>query len=59
LQEILEGLGDDKKIAREVSAAGDDAKAAEARANEVPIVKFVNLVLQQAVFADRRRGYSL
>ena len=47
--EILKELGDDKKIAREVSAAGDDAKAAEALANEVPIVKFVNLVIQQAV----------
>jgi len=47
--EILKELGDDKKIAREVSEAGEDAKAAEALANEVPIVKFVNLVLQQAV----------
>ena len=46
--EILKELGDDK-LAKEVSAAGDDAKAAEALANEVPIVKFVNLVLQQAV----------
>ncbi len=46
--EILKELGDGK-LAKEVSAAGDDAKAAEALANEVPIVKFVNLVLQQAV----------
>jgi type IV pilus assembly protein PilB len=46
--EILKELGDEK-IAKEVSAAGDDAKAAEALANEIPIVKFVNLVLQQAV----------
>ena len=46
--EILKELGDDK-LAREVTEAGDDAKAAEALANEVPIVKFVNLVLQQAV----------
>src|SRR6201999_467372 len=37
------------KIAREVVEAGDNAKAAEALANEAPIVKFVNLVLQQAV----------
>jgi type IV pilus assembly protein PilB len=46
--EILKELGDDK-LKKEVSDAGDDAKAAEALANEVPIVKFVNLVLQQAV----------
>jgi type IV pilus assembly protein PilB len=46
--EILKELGDEK-IAKEVSEAGDDAKAAEALANEIPIVKFVNLVLQQAV----------
>jgi type IV pilus assembly protein PilB len=47
--EILKELGTDKLLAQEISAAGDDAKAAEALANEVPIVKFVNLVLQQAV----------
>ena len=47
--EILKELDANKDIAREVSEAGDDAKAAEALANEVPIVKFVNLVLQQAV----------
>ena len=48
--EILKELGSDKdKIAREVDAAGEDALAAAALANEVPIVKFVNLVLQQAV----------
>jgi type IV pilus assembly protein PilB len=46
--EILKELGDEK-LAKEVIEAGDDAKAAEALANEVPIVKFVNLVLQQAV----------
>jgi type IV pilus assembly protein PilB len=46
---ILKELGSDADIAREVTEAGDDAKAAEALANEVPIVKFVNLVLQQAV----------
>jgi type IV pilus assembly protein PilB len=46
---ILKELGRDKKIAAEVDEAGEDAKAAEALANEVPIVKFVNLVLQQAV----------
>ena len=47
--EILKELDSNKKIAREVLEAADDAKAAEALANEVPIVKFVNLVLQQAV----------
>ncbi len=47
--EILKELDADKKIAQNVEEAGDDAKAAEALANEVPIVKFVNLVLQQAI----------
>ncbi len=46
--EILKELGDDK-LAKEVAAAGNDAKVAEDLANQVPIVKFVNLVLQQAV----------
>jgi type IV pilus assembly protein PilB len=50
--EIIKELDANKNIAREVEDAGDDVKAAEALANEVPIVKFVNLVLQQAV-ADR------
>ncbi|HEX9047901.1 MAG TPA: ATPase, T2SS/T4P/T4SS family [Verrucomicrobiae bacterium] len=50
--EILKELDANKDIEREVVEAGEDAKAAEALANEVPIVKFVNLVLQQAV-ADR------
>ena len=50
--EILKELDANKDIAREAAEAVDDAKAAEALANEVPIVKFVNLVLQQAV-ADR------
>ena len=47
--EILKEIGSNKNIEREVDLAADDAKAAEALANEVPIVKFVNLVLQQAV----------
>jgi len=47
--EILKEIGSDKKIAQEVDQAGEDVRAAEALANEVPIVKFVNLVLQQAV----------
>ena len=46
--EIMKELGDEK-LEREVKAAGDDIKAAEELANQVPIVKFVNLVLQQAV----------
>jgi type IV pilus assembly protein PilB len=46
--EILKELGSEK-LEREVVAAGDDLKAAEELANQVPIVKFVNLVLQQAV----------
>jgi len=46
--EIMKELGDEK-LEREVKAAGDDTKAAEELANQVPIVKFVNLVLQQAV----------
>ena len=46
--EILKELGDEKLV-REAGTAGDDVRAAEALANEVPIVKFVNLVLQQAV----------
>jgi type IV pilus assembly protein PilB len=47
--DILKELGSDADIAREVSAAGDDAKAAEALANEAPIVKFVQVVVTQAV----------
>jgi type IV pilus assembly protein PilB len=48
--DILKELGADAEIAREVDqASSGDAKAVEALANEVPIVKFVNLVLQQAI----------
>jgi type IV pilus assembly protein PilB len=47
--EIIKELDANKNIAREIEDAGDDVKAAEQLANEVPIVKFVNLVLQQAV----------
>jgi type IV pilus assembly protein PilB len=46
--EILKELGDEKLV-RETATAGDDERAAEEAANQVPIVKFVNLVLQQAV----------
>jgi type IV pilus assembly protein PilB len=47
--DILKELGSDANIAREISEAGEDTRAAEALANEVPIVKFVQLVLQQAI----------
>jgi type IV pilus assembly protein PilB len=46
--EILKEMGQDSKLAREIENA-DDARAVAEQANEVPIVKFVNLVLQQAV----------
>ena len=49
--DILKELGSDTEIAKEVSeaaVAGDDAGMADL-ANEVPIVRFVNLVLFQAV----------
>ena len=47
---ILQELGSDANIAREVSEAeaGDD-KQTEELANAAPIVKFVNLVLAQAI----------
>ena len=53
VSEILKQLGADKDIAEESAAAagGDEAALADA-ANQAPIVRFVNLVLQQAV-ADR------
>ena len=49
--EILKELGADADIAREASEAGasDDEKRMTELANEAPIVKFVNLVLQQAI----------
>jgi type IV pilus assembly protein PilB len=46
---ILKELGEDTEIAREASEAADDAKLAEDLANQAPIVKFVNLVLFQAI----------
>jgi type IV pilus assembly protein PilB len=51
LSKILQELGSDSDIAREVSEAGamDDSKLVESLANEAPIVKFVNLVLFQAI----------
>ena len=47
--EILKELGADTDIAREVDEAADDDKRLADLANEAPIVKFVNLVLQQAI----------
>jgi type IV pilus assembly protein PilB len=48
---VLKELGADAEIAREAAAseAADDAALMEDMANQAPIVKFVNLVLQQAV----------
>ena len=47
--EILKELGSDEEIAREAAEAVDNAAAAEEAANAAPIVKFVNLVLFQAI----------
>ena len=49
--EILKELGSDKDLARgaAMADAGDDVSALEDLANQAPIVRFVNLVLFQAV----------
>ncbi|HTV38947.1 MAG TPA: ATPase, T2SS/T4P/T4SS family [Candidatus Sulfotelmatobacter sp.] len=48
--EILKELGEDAEIAREAAEAEEgDNKAAEEAANAAPIVKFVNVVLFQAI----------
>jgi type IV pilus assembly protein PilB len=51
VSDILAELGADKEIAREVdeAAATDDTTMMVGLANEAPIVRFVNLVLLQAV----------
>jgi type IV pilus assembly protein PilB len=51
VSELLKELGADKDIAQEVSAAvaTDDKTLMEDLANQAPIVRFVNLVLFQAV----------
>jgi type IV pilus assembly protein PilB len=51
VSDVLKELGADEDIAKEVSEAGamDDAALMERFANEAPIVRFVNLVLFQAV----------
>ena len=50
--EILKEMSAGKDFAREAEEAADNAKLMADLANDAPIVKFVNLVLQQAV-ADR------
>ena len=49
--EVLKELGMDKELAKEASAvaAGDNANAMTDLANQAPIVRFVNLVVFQAV----------
>ncbi|HEV2327735.1 MAG TPA: GspE/PulE family protein [Verrucomicrobiae bacterium] len=47
--QILKELGADEDIAREAAEAASDDKAAEEAANAAPIVKFVNVVLFQAI----------
>jgi type IV pilus assembly protein PilB len=49
--QVLKELGAEAEIAKEAAAseAADDAALMEDLANQAPIVKFVNLVLQQAV----------
>jgi len=47
--DILKELGQDTEIAREVSEAADNEKLMADLANDNALVRFVNLVLQQAV----------
>src|SRR2546422_2691778 len=47
--DILKELGADAEIAKEVAEVGAGAMNLEDLANEAPIIKFVNLVLYQAV----------
>jgi type IV pilus assembly protein PilB len=47
--EILKEIGAGKDFAREANEAADNEKLMAELANDVPIVKFVNLVLQQAI----------
>jgi type IV pilus assembly protein PilB len=49
VSELLKHLGADKEIEQEAAAAVDDAAMMDKLANEAPIVRFVNLVLFQAV----------
>jgi type IV pilus assembly protein PilB len=47
--EILKELGADKELAKEAVTAAEDADVMKDLANQAPIVRFVNLVLFQAV----------
>ena len=49
VSEVLKELGADAELAREAAEATEDVSVAEDLANQAPIVKFVNLVLQQAI----------
>ena len=49
VSDVLQTLGADKDIEAEAAAAGNDSAILVDIANEVPIVRFVNLVLFQAV----------
>ena len=51
VSELLKQLGEDEDIAKGVAAAGEggDAALMAGLANEAPIVKFVNLIIMQAV----------
>jgi type IV pilus assembly protein PilB len=46
--DILKEIGSDSNLARDAAGADDEKLLAE-QANEEPIIKFVNLVLQQAI----------
>ena len=47
--EVLKELGADSELAREAATVGDDVSAMTDLANQAPIIRFVNLVLFQAV----------
>ena len=47
--EILKELGSDKELAKEAEGAGENVSVMQDLANQAPIVRFVNLVLFQAV----------
>jgi len=47
--DVLKELDSDKKLVNQAMAAGDDASVMQDLANQAPIVRFVNLVLFQAV----------
>jgi type IV pilus assembly protein PilB len=49
VSELLKELGADKELEMEAATAGDDASIMEDMANQAPIVRFVNLVIFQAV----------